>query len=110
MTFTCSVMNYGERLWWSVDYSDPHWTDVTRQWLHSTEQQSYTHINNAGHKILFTLESNNSSLASTAVTNITHNIDGTLVSCEDASSTGATSVIHLSNGMIFRYLNYHDGG
>ena len=101
VTFSCSsVMNYGERLWWSVNYSDPHWSDVTRQRISSTEQQDHTHINNAGHKFLFTLESNNSnSLTSSAVTNITHNMNGTLVTCRDTSNTVATSVIHLSNGI-----------
>ena len=110
VTFTCSVINYGERLWWSVDYPDTSWTDVIRQRLSSTEQQSYTYKNNEEHKFLFTLESNNS-LTSTAVTNITHNMDGTLVSCEDASSTDASSMIYVSNGMMFKYLiivNYHN--
>ena len=99
VTFTCAVTN-GDRLYWRIDYFDPSFSDVSRQRYLATDKQGDTKrvTNNVGYTFVFNLTSN-SPLISTTTTNVSHQLSGTQVYCEDIVSAQAASVIHVVEGM-----------
>ena len=96
--FTC-VVNIGDKMKWNVEYSDPSWTDIRQRISSSTNEPGIPilAVNNVGHRFEFTLTSR-SPLTSTATTNITSELSGTLVYCVDETSVQATSEIQIVNG------------
>ena len=99
--FTCIVQN-GHYLYWNVDFSHAGFSNINRQrFITSNQLGSHRSIYYAtGHAFNFNLTSNSlGSLVSTASTNAEQRLEGTQVSCQDASSAQNTSVIHIVQGI-----------
>ena len=97
--FTCTVQN-GHYLYWNVDFSHAGFSNINKRFITSNQLGSHRSIPYAtGNAFNFNLTSNSlGSLISTASTNAEQRLEGTQVSCQDASSAQNTSVIHIVQG------------